>query len=495
MDSAGRARHASQVERGKACGCVCPDCKTALIAHQGNKYAKHFRHATTTTCRGESALHLAGKQALVDAAAAGESVATPELTGQLSQADIRGDVQHDKWSVHAGTYRIGKALCEAAVGNDLRADVVLHHTGPKPALAVEIRVTHAKGDAEREKYLGYGHDAIEIDLSRLPWNATPDEVSRAVLSEAPRQWLHCAAAERAKTMAKAKLDSDVRDRNASLVRLLEQTVRRLRDEEWLTSSRFPWPTLVETVPDDDYVDGNQATASPQLTSVDPKWRRGDDYIWRGSGIVGGKPTAAIEVGLSGMLDLVPARDHPVLAISVSPGRTRAEFRQSLRVCWLGVDHWRKKLRRNARKGVIRKDKTLLSRGIGYLEDFHYLSASEQMEVVAQEWLRVPPPSDPGEWSYSWGTHYRVWTSVIWYHEILRGLFGGHIDYTSPDQIALSDFYSTLFDWPDDDESLTQRYSDAKGFLHRLEKHSVLCLEGSGYAANEYPRVRIVPWEV
>lgn len=495
MDAAGRARHASQVERGKACGCVCPDCKTALIAHKGEKYAKHFRHATTTACRGESALHLAGKQALVNAAAAGESLATPELTGQVSQADMRGDVQHDKWSVHSGTYALSQAVCEAAVGHDLRADVVLRHAGPKPALAVEIRVTHAKGETEREKYLGHGHDAIEIDLSRLPWNATPDEVSRAVMSEAPRQWLHCAAAERAKAMAMATLESVIRDRNAGLVRFLEQTVRRLRDEDWLTSNRFPWPTLVEIVPDDDYVDGNRATASPQFSSVEPKWHRGDDYIWRGSGIVGGKPRAAIEIGLRGMLDLAPVRQHPVLTISVSPDPTIAEFRQSIRASWLGIDHWRAKLQRDARKGIIRKDKTLLSRGIGYLEDFRYLSPSEQMDVVAEHWLRMTPPSIPGEWCYSWGTEYQVWTSVIWYHEIQRGLFGGHIDQTTPDQIALSDFYSTLFDWPDDTESIDQRYQDAQKFLIKLERRSVVSLVCPGYAANEYPRVRIVPWAI
>lgn len=36
----------SEVPRGKQCGCICPSCKTPLIARQGEKKEWHFAHAS-----------------------------------------------------------------------------------------------------------------------------------------------------------------------------------------------------------------------------------------------------------------------------------------------------------------------------------------------------------------------------------------------------------------------------------------------------------------
>ena len=36
----------SEVERGRKCGCICPSCKTPLIARQGNIKQWHFAHAS-----------------------------------------------------------------------------------------------------------------------------------------------------------------------------------------------------------------------------------------------------------------------------------------------------------------------------------------------------------------------------------------------------------------------------------------------------------------
>ncbi|MEC8880010.1 MAG: competence protein CoiA family protein [Pseudomonadota bacterium] len=36
----------SHVERGRRCRCICPSCKTPLIARQGDKKTWHFAHAS-----------------------------------------------------------------------------------------------------------------------------------------------------------------------------------------------------------------------------------------------------------------------------------------------------------------------------------------------------------------------------------------------------------------------------------------------------------------
>lgn len=60
-----------QFRNGKACGCVCPGCGRALIAYNHGRIRSthYFGHVPGDECaKGlESAIHLAGKQAMVNA--------------------------------------------------------------------------------------------------------------------------------------------------------------------------------------------------------------------------------------------------------------------------------------------------------------------------------------------------------------------------------------------------------------------------------------------
>jgi len=51
IDAAGRWRDVSEVARGKACVCVCPDCKGPLVARKGDVRVHHFAHADQRECR------------------------------------------------------------------------------------------------------------------------------------------------------------------------------------------------------------------------------------------------------------------------------------------------------------------------------------------------------------------------------------------------------------------------------------------------------------
>ena len=44
----GRFLDVAEVPRGKRCGCICPSCKTPLIARHGNINEWHFAHASRT---------------------------------------------------------------------------------------------------------------------------------------------------------------------------------------------------------------------------------------------------------------------------------------------------------------------------------------------------------------------------------------------------------------------------------------------------------------
>ena len=53
-----------EVLRGLKCDCICPECKSLLIARQGEKKQWHFAHANNAECAGArmTALHLWAQQ-------------------------------------------------------------------------------------------------------------------------------------------------------------------------------------------------------------------------------------------------------------------------------------------------------------------------------------------------------------------------------------------------------------------------------------------------
>lgn len=51
MDANGEWRDVDEVERGKACGCFCADCKGPLIARHGEVRVHHFAHDDRRDCR------------------------------------------------------------------------------------------------------------------------------------------------------------------------------------------------------------------------------------------------------------------------------------------------------------------------------------------------------------------------------------------------------------------------------------------------------------
>lgn len=72
----GTMKHIIEVPNGLACQCICPGCGSPLIARQGNiKWC--FAHSVNNDCNGETALHKAAKQILVQEANAKSRLSLP----------------------------------------------------------------------------------------------------------------------------------------------------------------------------------------------------------------------------------------------------------------------------------------------------------------------------------------------------------------------------------------------------------------------------------
>ncbi len=204
-DDSGRMRHISEVCAGLRCDCTCAECDGRLVAYKGRRKQHHFGHYAGRTCLGalETALHQFAKQALADSTA----LMLPPLVACCGDEQIVLRQQQE--------FRYEKVDVELTMPN-MRPDVVVRRG--EAVLLVEVAVRHPCENAKlahiRERRL----PAIEIDLSRMRHDASPQEQVDAVLRSAPRHWLfnrHVEEAEaelRRQALEQASAEKDRHDR-------------------------------------------------------------------------------------------------------------------------------------------------------------------------------------------------------------------------------------------------------------------------------------------
>jgi hypothetical protein len=165
LDREGRrvlATAISPEQRRELAPFACPACGEELVAKLGTRRARHFAHRPGSSCsltRPETLLHFNAKQRLLflcEEAFAGRSAV-------LLRARCPGCRRERPLELA----ELGdRAVGEGAAGA-LRADVLVTRGG-SPALAFEVRVTHAI-DAQKEAAIAaLGLPTLEID-AREPW--------------------------------------------------------------------------------------------------------------------------------------------------------------------------------------------------------------------------------------------------------------------------------------------------------------------------------------
>ena len=164
-DREGRKVHAVRIEpedRRRRAPFTCLGCGEELVPHLGKVRAPHFAHHPGSACpltAPETALHLDAKErllALCEDAFAGRRQVTLLARCNACRRAAPRDLAREG----------DRAVTEGAIGV-LRADVLVL-AGERPALAIEVVVTHAV-DAQKEAALAAaGVPAVEIDV-REEW--------------------------------------------------------------------------------------------------------------------------------------------------------------------------------------------------------------------------------------------------------------------------------------------------------------------------------------
>lgn len=186
--------HIADVERGKKCNCICPGCRSPLIAAQGNKKQSHFKHAINNECESglESAVHLAAKKIIMER----KELRLPDYVCIASRIDSRG-IKHseEKNVVENGTVVKFDSVEEEVKLPGMKVDILA--TKRNNPLIIEIFYRHKVEDEKLFKIAEAKMSAIEINLSGLmPENVINWEAFWLYVNDPVRiQWLYNAKAQ------------------------------------------------------------------------------------------------------------------------------------------------------------------------------------------------------------------------------------------------------------------------------------------------------------
>jgi len=205
----------TQVENGKACGCVCPACKKPLVAKQNAK-TPHFAHSQDDNCtRGfETAVHLAVKQIIAEKM----EVRLPAVVWKTPLPRSKEIFKHSVEEI----VKLESVFLEQVV-DDFIPDIIVVSNGT--TYLVEITVTHFIDEVKQQKINNKKIQTIEIDVSSLKNGFTFAELGKAIFTNKnyKAEWKYHPTL--------AKLDFDVLQAEEKRIAELEEQERK-EDEKF-----------------------------------------------------------------------------------------------------------------------------------------------------------------------------------------------------------------------------------------------------------------------
>ncbi|MCW8864515.1 MAG: competence protein CoiA [Colwellia sp.] len=232
----------TEEQRGLKSNCICPECKSDLVAKMGDKTIWHFAHYKGTESRNcqETALHLLGKYVLSKL----DSIKLPPYKiGCRNQKDIlKRSYSMDDISIFGEeNLLIISSEQEKTIG-DIKGDVFskVQYTNNNFFINFEINVWHKVDEVKLEKIRKLNISTVEIDLAHLlNENQVDFDIVKAEINKAINQRIIFLAndiTEPFRTELKEKLDKKVKAKNNQISRWAKEI------EENLTSNGVTLPT-------------------------------------------------------------------------------------------------------------------------------------------------------------------------------------------------------------------------------------------------------------
>jgi hypothetical protein len=201
----GSVVHISEVERGLACGCVCPACGIRIVANKRKRqhHFKHHRNSSGCTYGPETNAHYFAKLLL-------------ERVRWITLPERRVTVDGVTHLIQPATrFEFDEVVVEQRLGQ-IVPDLMAVAKGRR--LLVEVFVTHKCDDDKIAYLVSNDLSAIEVDLSAYRSSMDDEAIAEGLLAKAPRTWLHNRLAEADKRKVRDLAEADkkrVRDHLAA----------------------------------------------------------------------------------------------------------------------------------------------------------------------------------------------------------------------------------------------------------------------------------------
>lgn len=465
--------HISEVSRGKACGCVCPDCGIRLIARKGNKTAWHFAHSTLTECQGESALHLAAKQQLLLAAKMKAPIKLPHAVGTVCEYDIAHNMHYESWESEDKYFTPTSGTEEASLGGGVITDVLLESDSCE-TLSVEVFVTHRKSIEDKQKYRALGIDAIEIDLSGLPWNSDRETILDAILKTADREWVFSSKLEDMEAASRERLGAIIESVNLNL----HSELLALAEASPLFSleklGTISWPEIRGVAKGEDAFGHDvyiRHSEHPAITHTEPTLKS-KGYCWTTVGIVNSKVEIDVLFHPVGISISNYLSDRPTMAVGCFfANGDYSCWDEDSNLKWWNVEAWEKKAnelaadRLNEALTQSEQKKNSLE---SYAKTFRTQSDLEKLQILSKS-LKVSPPSYAGSAHHGWNTTWSIWKTLVWKYKIkkYRGM-RLNVQHTASD-----DWLKLMTGFSEDEKSEEQRSKSLWFWFRELEDAGIM----------------------
>ncbi len=435
MNAQSRMVHIKDVERGKACNCICPDCEQPLVAKQGRsgRQVWHFSHFIRSDCGGMSALHLAAQQLLEDAAKDGKLLKLPVLEGACEAKDLRNVIYRSEWKIDHTREKMVSARQEAVLSIGLRTDVLVELVGGV-SLGVEIHVTNKKSYVEAEKYSIEGLDCVEIDLSNLSWDSSPEDIEKCVLDCGDRNWINKRKLFPEYSRAKEAVEFEVRTNNKLYLKDFKSYISEISRAGTLRAGSLIWPYIKgEYRPSKKYYKPAKVlSVKPEVCVKGAIWEMGDlvakvqgacSVNRVGKNSINKSPVTVavivyVEGGNEGVYRPLIDESQATLLIDYHPNledeKGVGSFRES-NPFWVNIDGWVERLTSYARDEFEHEERTQEeARREKQLEiqAFRKKTSIEKLRELSDD-LGVVPPQYAGKLCDCWNTTWNVWKTLVW----------------------------------------------------------------------------------
>lgn len=221
-----------QVVSGKACNCICPECRIRLVAKKGRYVTHHFAHKhlpdDIRSCQ-ETALHVAAKTVaahLIDQLDIPQRKEPFSSTEKVITRAGAHELVNDQVTVKGDLVDRLSGTMEPIVPeiSPFRPDAKVQTIAGE--IFIEIHVTNPVPPEKQSAMSKEDLAVLELDFSKVPRSGiSMNEIRELVTAGAPRHWLSTGLRRFIPT-ARAKLDASIRDKERQEMDLLFSRLKK-----------------------------------------------------------------------------------------------------------------------------------------------------------------------------------------------------------------------------------------------------------------------------